>query len=78
MVKPLPPSETEQPALTAPEVAKKFGIPEAAILGFRDYGSHITLVTVDGRKLNSDDKDAVARWKAAHAKAKEAAIEAGA
>ena len=39
--------------ITREAAADAVGIAVADVFAFRDYGSHIVVVTIDGRKLNS-------------------------
>lgn len=45
-------------ALTAAGAAKAVKVGADEVLAFRDYGTHVVVVTRDGRKLNSADAGA--------------------
>jgi hypothetical protein len=45
-------------SLTKEQAAKKVGIKPADVFDFRDYGTHVVVVTVDGRKLDSREPQA--------------------
>lgn len=42
--------------LTAAEAAKRVKCPAEDVLSWRDYGTHVVVVTRDGRKLSSADE----------------------
>jgi hypothetical protein len=46
----------EVAAMTAAQAAKAVRIAEKDLFDFRDYGTHVVVVTVDGRKLDSREK----------------------
>lgn len=48
-----PPDST--PAWDLQQAAEVFGLPVDAVFGFRFYDDHVSVVTVDGRKLDSRD-----------------------
>ena len=47
------PKKEEAKAMTAAEAAKAVGIKAKDLLAFRDYGTHVVVVTVDGQKLST-------------------------
>lgn len=50
-----PASDDAKPtkALNAADAAKRVKVGASEVLAFRDYGTHVVVVTRDGRKLNS-------------------------
>lgn len=48
-----PVAETVRPPLSVAEAAKKVGVGEDEVFSFRDYGSHVVVVTRAGHKLDS-------------------------
>ena len=45
-------------ALTLAEAAKLFKLKADQVLAFRDYGTHVVVVTVDGKKLSNAPAEA--------------------
>lgn len=41
---------TDAPALTTEQAAELAGVPVEEVLAFRDHGTHVNVVTRDGRK----------------------------
>jgi prolyl-tRNA editing enzyme YbaK/EbsC (Cys-tRNA(Pro) deacylase) len=48
-----PKTDKSTAELTVAQAAKRVGIPPAEVFSFRDYGTHVVVVTVEGRKLDS-------------------------
>lgn len=44
--------------MTAAEAAKRVKRKTAEVLAWRDYGTHVVVVTTDGQKLSSADAEA--------------------
>lgn len=40
-------------AMTAAQAAKAVGVDAKDVMAFRDYGTHVVVVTIDGRKLSN-------------------------
>lgn len=52
---PAPDAAKAEKPLTAAGAAKRVKVGADEVLDFRDYGTHVVVVTRDGRKLNSAD-----------------------
>lgn len=48
-----PEANSKARELTAADAAKRVKCAVADVLAFRDYGTHVVVVTMDGRKLSS-------------------------
>ncbi|MBS0414352.1 MAG: hypothetical protein JSR68_08265 [Proteobacteria bacterium] len=55
---PAPDAPKTDKALSAAQAAKRVGVRAELVLDFRDYGSHVVVVTRDGRKLSDMAADA--------------------
>ena len=51
-----PEADRKTKELTAAEAAKRVKCAAADVLAFRDHGTHVVVVTMDGRKLSSQDE----------------------
>ena len=55
---PAPDAPKTDKALSAAQAAKRVGVRAELVLDFRDYGSHVVVVTRAGRKLSNAAADA--------------------